>query len=527
MVQPLAVGICFIILTQAGNEPATPPAQPSAPSVQITWNFDNGSLGGWEINADGAIQLTHSPGSGGIWYYFQVDGASNQTLTFVIENARKDYYGHSLLPAISYDQEHWSYIKDRYIEPHPTDLDRVRFRFTHTFAADRAWIAYSPPYPNSRLNALIKTVTAHSHVRVETLCVTPIHQLPVPILILTDPAIPEDGKKTALILCREEGHETAGSWIAEGMVRFLLSDSPEAAVLKQAFVFLIVPLFDRDAVAGGYAVHPLTPNGPGVYWTETWPETSYSFFEQRQMKRFLQAWKDGGRTIDFSLRILSQSWNEDLARREHAAEIQFPLQDLLFMEKLSPTYLPWYSNAERLLQDTRFSKFVFDLFPDAVTGLLQSDYLFFNDFGLNFHLYKTPADLLTEGEMIVRALGECRDITPQDPPPYLHAAELYDLTGSRKNQPGHVRCVYRDLLGRPPEYVRLYINETPYDLKPVTGGNDPDYRAGVLYTGFYSLEQEINQHHFEASNGSHGIRIPAEGAFVGPFRIALRGGRKR
>lgn len=527
MLQPLAVGMYFMILAQAGNEAAAPPAKPPAPPVQITWNFDNGSLGGWETNDAGEIRLTHAPGAGGIWYYFQIDGAANQTLTFVIENARKDYYGHTLLPSLSYDQEHWAYIKDRIIEPHPTDLDRVRFRFTHTFAAGRAWIAYSPPYPNGRLDALVKQAAAHPHARVETLCETPLNNLPVPLLLLTDPDTPDTGKKYALVLSREEGHETASSWIAEGMARFLMSGDPVAAALRRACVFLIIPLFDRDAVAAGDAVHPLTRNGPAVYWTETWPESTYSFFEQRQLKRFLQEWNDEEKRVDFSFRIHSQSWNEDLARREHAAEANFPLQDQLFTEWLGKLYLPWYRVPDRLPQDTRFSKFVLDLFPGAVTGLLQSDYLYTNDFGLSFHLYKNQDDLLTEGELIIRALGECLGIPSPDPPPYLHAAELYELSGSRKNQPGHARCVYRDLQGRPPEYVRLVINDTPLELKPVTDGKEPDYRAGVLYTGFYRVEQEVNHHHFETANGSRTARVPPEGEFLGPLLTASTGTRRK
>ncbi len=43
-------------------------------------------------------------------------------------------------------------------------------------------------------------------------------------------------------------------------------------------VFLIVPLFDCDGAALGRAVHPFLEQGPGVYWTETWPETTHTLF---------------------------------------------------------------------------------------------------------------------------------------------------------------------------------------------------------------------------------------------------------
>lgn len=491
--------------------------QPATGGIQITWNFDNGSLGGWVVNASGEIALSHTPQSGELWYYFQVDGVEGKTLTFVFDDARKDFYGGDSLPAISYDRESWSFVKNRTIQPHPSDLNRVRYSFTHTFASNRAWLAFTPPYPNKRLDGLIREITSHPHVSIETLCQTPIRHLPISIISITDPETPNIDKHGVLFLAREEAMESASSWVCEGLVRFLLSDDPVAAAIKRRCIILLVPIFDRDGVALGSAVHPLAENGGNIYWTETWPESSYSFYEQRQMKRFLQGWQDNGKNIHYSFRICSSAWNQDHMRREHCAEPLVPAQEAFYGQIVSGKYLPWYRNLDRILQDTRFSKFVAGLYPDIITGLCQCEYRYDKAFGLNFSLYKTTDDLQTDGELLAYALAEALGVPASDPPPFLHAAEMYEIVGAA-GQIFHVRCVYRDLLNRPPEYVRVTVGEQSSDLKPVRLDNgELNYQTGVLFTGFISSKETIAVHSFSASNGSRTRSLPQNGTRIGPL----------
>ncbi|MBN2326217.1 MAG: hypothetical protein JXR73_03615 [Candidatus Omnitrophica bacterium] len=492
----------------------------SQEEIQIAWDFDNGSLGGWSINADREIVLTHAPGAGGLWYYFRIDGAAGKSLTFVFENARKDFFGGDSLPAVSYDQKSWDWIKRRYIEPHPSDLNLVQYSFTHTFAADRAWLAFSPIYDNQQLDGLIEEIESHPHVMIQTLCSTPLENLPIPIITITDPEMPNNEKRCVFVLAREEALESASSWFCEGLIRFLLSEDPVAAALRRRCMFLFVPVFDRDGVALGTAVHPLDREGRTVYWTEAWPETSYSFYEQRQLKRFLQTWKDGGKNIDYSLRIHSSAWNQDSLRREHCAESRLADQEAFFGEILAQKYMPWYKNQERVLQDTRFSKFAADLFPGAITGLCLSEFCFKKAFSLDYPLYKTVDDLKTEGQLFVYALAEILGVPASDPPPFLHAAEMYENIGAA-NQEFHVRCVYRDLLNRPPEYVRVFVDDQAFDLKPVMDpAGELDYQNGVLYIGYVSSKATVGSHSFVASNGSRTFTLPQNGRRIGPLLLA-------
>lgn len=506
--------VFFWIVVAAGIAHAQ---SPSGDGIRIAWDFDNGSLGGWTRGSQGEIFLTHSPASGEIWYHFRIDGVEGKTLTFVIENARKDFYGGDALPAISYDQESWYLIKNRQIQPHPANLNQVRFSFTHTFAADRAWLAFTPPYTNKRLDAFLASISSHPHVTVDSLGQTPIKKLSIPAIVITDPETPLAEKQGILFLAREEALESASSWLCEGLIRFLLSDDPVAAAIKRRCLVLAVPLFDRDGVALGTAVHPLSANGDLVFWTETWPETIYSFYEQRQLKRYLQNWKDTGKSLDYSFRMHSGAWNQDQFRREQCAETLMAAQEQFYEKLLTRKYLPGYKNLERVLQDTRFSKFAADLFPTVITGLCQSEFQYKNAFGFAGTLYKSTDDLGTEGQLLTYALAEALGVPASDPPPFLHAAEIYEIA-EPAGKTFHARCIYRDLLNRPPQYVRIAIGGQSFDLQPSQiAATALDYRLGVLYTGYFQSSETVGSHFFSASNGSRIDRVPQAGSRIGPL----------
>ncbi|RJP32617.1 MAG: hypothetical protein C4527_05700 [Candidatus Omnitrophota bacterium] len=490
----------------------------SVSDIRISSDFENGSLGSWRINDAGEIILTHAPGSGDLWYFFRVDGVLHQTLTFVFESARNDLFGDHNLPAWSYDLNQWSFIKTRFIQPHPTNPQQTRFSFTCTFAQNHAWIAYTPPFSNTLLDQLLNRFAEHPHLHVYDLCETPIEHLHLPILQITDSETPKEEKQTILLLCREEAYETASSWVGYGAIRFLLSDDPIAAAIKRRCLFLVIPIFDRDGVALGRAVHPLSRERGEVYWTETWPEKEYSFYEQRQLKRFLQRWKDQGKTIDLSIRLHSNSWREDLVRREFCSDANIPAQDAFFMDILGKEHLPWYRNVDRTLRETRFSKFVWDVFPQAITASSLHEYLFSDVIAQEFILYKTIDDLMVEGELMARAIGQSVGVPASDPPPFLHGAECYENAGLTA-QTFHVRCIYRDLLNRPPEFVRVVVNEEPFELFPVNT-ETPDYQKGVIFAGFVEAKTESNRHYFQASNGSNTFRVPYAGERAGPYLLS-------
>jgi murein tripeptide amidase MpaA len=59
------------------------------------------------------------------------------------------------------------------------------------------------------------------------------------------------GKKGVFISARVHPGESNSSWTMKGIIDYLTSASPEARVLRENFVFKIVPMLNPDGVING------------------------------------------------------------------------------------------------------------------------------------------------------------------------------------------------------------------------------------------------------------------------------------
>ena len=77
-------------------------------------------------------------------------------------------------------------------------------------------------------------------------------------------------KKHIFITSRVHPGETQASWMIEGVIRFLLSDHPEAVEVRDKFVIKVVPMLNPDGVIyGNYRVNLL-----GVDLNRRWKKPS-------------------------------------------------------------------------------------------------------------------------------------------------------------------------------------------------------------------------------------------------------------
>ena len=73
------------------------------------------------------------------------------------------------------------------------------------------------------------------------------------LLTITAPGDPEETKKRKGVVLTARVHpgETVGSWMMKGAIDFLTGTSREAAILREAFVFKIIPMLNPDGVIYG------------------------------------------------------------------------------------------------------------------------------------------------------------------------------------------------------------------------------------------------------------------------------------
>ncbi|KAM9311920.1 cytosolic carboxypeptidase 4 [Gastrophryne carolinensis] len=147
-----------------------------------------------------------------------------------------------------------------------SDSKKRRRYYTLTFTVkfpdydDVCYLAYHYPYTYSALMSHLQLL-AHKHdpqkvyFKQQRLCDS-LGGNPCPIITIT--AKPKSKSKEELcsrqyivLTARVHPGESNSSWVMKGTLEFLISDDPIAAILREMFIFKIIPMLNPDGVING------------------------------------------------------------------------------------------------------------------------------------------------------------------------------------------------------------------------------------------------------------------------------------
>ncbi|CAM9120534.1 unnamed protein product [Bubo scandiacus] len=128
------------------------------------------------------------------------------------------------------------------------------FQFPHD--QDTCYFAHCYPYTYSDLQeylvAISKDPVKSKFCKIHILCHSPAGNI-VYVLTITSP--PRNGKgtkkKAVILTARVHLGETNSSWIMKGFLDYILGDSDKAQLLRDNFVFKVVPMLNPDGVIVG------------------------------------------------------------------------------------------------------------------------------------------------------------------------------------------------------------------------------------------------------------------------------------
>lgn len=210
------------------------------------------------------------------WFYFSVQNMrAGQTYRFTIINLYKpsSLYNEGMQPLMYSDKKGnmmgvgWRRVGFN-IKYFKTDIRRVDTRaetyyysltwsYTFTYDDDVCYFAHCYPYTFSDLQEYLHVISndpvKSSFCKQRTLCHT-IAGNPVPLLTITSPSVSPDEaqtKRCIVVSARVHPGETNGSWMMKGLLDFLISDSSDAQILRDVFVFKIIPMLNPDGVIVG------------------------------------------------------------------------------------------------------------------------------------------------------------------------------------------------------------------------------------------------------------------------------------
>lgn len=179
---------------------------------------------------------------------------------------------------------------------------------TFTPESDHIWIAHVPPYTNKDLAALLDSVKGSPFLRREPVGKT-LAGREMPLLTITDPRVPDSGKKVVWLMFRQHAWETGSSWAGEGAIRFLLSNDERAARIRSRAIVRIFPMADPDGVAHGRVRF----NGNGYDLNRNWDAIDpVKMPEIASQHKAVLDWLDSGRRIDLFLSLHNTESSEYL-----------------------------------------------------------------------------------------------------------------------------------------------------------------------------------------------------------------------
>ena len=163
---------------------------------------------------------------------------------------------HPYIPVYSYDQETWQHFPEAAVTRPSADRMQVSFRFT----SPTVYLAQHHPYGLRDHARLLQESAAHPDVQVERLGLSPGGNA-IDALRISSRST-DTSKERVWVHARTHPGEVGSSHVVEGLVRFLISDAPDAQAARERFIWHVVPMVNPDGVAADN--YRTTPQGQNL-----------------------------------------------------------------------------------------------------------------------------------------------------------------------------------------------------------------------------------------------------------------------
>ncbi|KAM3828309.1 cytosolic carboxypeptidase 4 [Vipera latastei] len=259
------------------------------------------------------------------WFYFEVSAMKSAIpYHFNVINCDKpnSQFNYGMQPVMYSVKEallgrpHWirvgydiSYYKNQYRNCIPVAAGgpRVKSCYTLTFSLvfphqeDVCYLAYHYPYTYSTMMSHLDILeqtrnTKKVFFRSQTLCHT-LAGNPCPLLTIT--AMPESESRDDLEQFRERPYvvltarvhpgESNSSWVMKGTLEFLLSNDPLANLLRQCFIFKIIPMLNPDGVINGHQRCSLSGDDLNRQWLNPNPVHHPTIYHSKGLLYYLKS----------------------------------------------------------------------------------------------------------------------------------------------------------------------------------------------------------------------------------------------
>jgi len=236
-----------------------------AAELKVSIDFPGGS--GKVVSVDQqqrAIEIRPSPHPDrgwACWWYIQVTGVEpGETITLIVGNA----------PWATPDRAAYSTDNRAWAQTEPGQRRGRRITYRQTVDAETCWIAWGPPLtPRDAQQIVEQAAMSSPHAESFQLCRTRNGRA-VPALHVREdnPDIADKDRHGIWIQARQHAWESGSSWVARGLIQWLVSDDDRARLLRRSSDIYIVPIMDVDNVAIGAGGKNQKPHDHNRDWSD-------------------------------------------------------------------------------------------------------------------------------------------------------------------------------------------------------------------------------------------------------------------
>ena len=255
---------------------AAAPAAETVKPVRFNTAFESGSIGvieqlgpdEYRLNVRGQ-QDARGRNRQATWFYFRMDDVAGRELTIRLSAFRGEYNerpstpaGPWMRPVFSTDGERWEHFQDA-----AWDAEKAELTLNVRVAANTVWIAHVPPYPHTRVLTLLGEIKRSPHALVEVIGESVLGR-ELHLVTVSNFAVPVANKKVVWLQARQHAWECGTTFLVEGALRFVTSNDPAAAKLRDTTIFKFIPMINVDSVVRGEVRFNANGFDPNRQWDE-------------------------------------------------------------------------------------------------------------------------------------------------------------------------------------------------------------------------------------------------------------------
>lgn len=166
----------------------------------------------------------------------------------------------------------------------------LTFKLTCKHDFDTVYVAHCYPYTYTDLckylNKLMSDSKKRNKIRRKTLCQT-IAGNPCDVLTISNFSNDENlkNRKGVAVFARVHPGESNSSWMMKGLIDFLTGPSLDAKIIRENFIFKIIPMLNPDGVINGNYRSGLAGVDLNRCWVDPSPKLHPTIYHAKQMLR--------------------------------------------------------------------------------------------------------------------------------------------------------------------------------------------------------------------------------------------------